>query len=549
MGAFVRYLDMSDKITRREFCAKAGTLTLTLPFLGCFGPSVALGGKGVSSLNSPADTEVQMPGPPKASDVIMRSLRIHPEDSNDPHDTMRALEEFHATRLEWAYISDPAYIKTVKKSGRVFGGAVSATSYIPLDSDSAWFERVVIKDLNGKPIIAPWKRTWERSLWGCINNPELEAGYLRYLKRYIDAGVQVMQRDEAEGNYLAIQWGGCFCDFCTEGFRMYLETNSNAEELGVLGVNDITKFNYREHLRESGAPVGDAFAKWRGDDLKRYFIKFQRDATVSFHKRTRLAIKKYVGHEIPMSCNNVGVKRGPVEQVFDWWMGELRYRDATPETLYTIMHQAKKCGKRQVVTMPKKANQKDLADWVRLTRQTIAMAYACGGQCMVPWDIYMPNNAPRYFGTPDRYADLYRFVRTKKEYLDGYHEMEALIPNGEKATKESSHLSVSRSKDICIIARSNPDSVRKPVVFHLVDWSRDQKSFSLNVDFNFFNIKHSSTFNLLVPEPYSPMGDLGLWTKSKHKKDLGPIKLHVQPDNSLLIPPAINPWGLIVLEQ
>jgi hypothetical protein len=32
-----------------------------------------------------------------------------------------------------------------------------------------------------------------------MNNPELERGYTAYLKKYVDAGAQIMQRDEPGG--------------------------------------------------------------------------------------------------------------------------------------------------------------------------------------------------------------------------------------------------------------------------------------------------------------------------------------------------------------
>jgi len=41
----------------------------------------------------------RLPVVPSASDVTMRSLRFRPRQGSDPHDTLNALREFHATRL------------------------------------------------------------------------------------------------------------------------------------------------------------------------------------------------------------------------------------------------------------------------------------------------------------------------------------------------------------------------------------------------------------------------------------------------------------------
>ena len=81
--------------------------------------------------------------------------------------------------------------------------------------------------------------------------------------------------------------------------------------------------------------------------------------------------------------------------------------------------------------------------WTQLTRQTIAMAYACGGHCMVPWDVYMPRDAPRYFGTPEQYADLFGFIRSGSRYFDGYQQAESTgcgVPVTQQADADSVHL-------------------------------------------------------------------------------------------------------------
>jgi hypothetical protein len=417
-------------------------------------------------------------GAPKPSDVIMRSLRLHPRNAKDPHDTWQALEDFHVTRLAWAYISDKAFIQRVTDSGRVFGGAASAPSYIHPPDDADWFEKVVIVNLNGEPIIAPWKRAWNRTLWGCINNPELERGYVDYLKRYVDAGAQVMQRDEPGGNLNATRWGGCFCDHCMAKFRKFLAEHTTAEQREKLGIADLATFDYRQHLKEAGAPVGDAFGRWKkGGELKRLFVQFQTEATLAFHRRTRAAIDAYAGRHVPFSCNN-GVRRlSAIERMFDWWFGELSYGHATAVRIHDAMRTAAQHGRVQVVTMPKKGNRKNLDEWQRRTRQSIAMATACGGVCMVPWDVYMPSNAPRYFGTPEQYADLFGFTRGIAPYLDDYAYAGA-VGKGIRCELygEAPPVGVPTGGRQFAVIRARRGKPAAPVVVHLVDWSPEPKN-------------------------------------------------------------------------
>ena len=305
-------------------------------------------------------------GAPKPSDVIMRSLRLHPVNAKDPHDTFAALQTFHVTRLAWAYINDKKFIARVRETGRVFGGAAAAPAYLPAADSENWFEKVVIVDLRARPIIAPWKRTWKPTLWGCVNNPELERGYLAYLKRYIDAGAEVMQRDEPGANLNATRWGGCFCEHCMNAFRGWLAKHTTAEKRRSLGVADVETFDYRAHLTKQGAPVGDAFGRWRGGgELKKLFIAFQTQATLAFHRRTRQAVDRHAGRRVPVSCNN-GVRRwSDIEMTFDWAFGELSFGHAKAGFLLGAMREATRRGRVQVVTMPKKGDRKDPRAWQR----------------------------------------------------------------------------------------------------------------------------------------------------------------------------------------
>ncbi len=160
-----------------------------------------------------AEPVVRPAGAPGAADVIMRTLGLHPRNKQDPHDTWKAIEGFHVTRLEWSYVTDPTFIAKVNDSGRIFGGAASFSD----ENDSR--AKLAIRDAMGKPIIAPWMRNWNQPRWGCVNNPEYERGYIRHLEWYINAGAVVMQRDGPRANFLATRWGGCFCEHCMAGFE------------------------------------------------------------------------------------------------------------------------------------------------------------------------------------------------------------------------------------------------------------------------------------------------------------------------------------------
>ncbi|MBN2307829.1 MAG: hypothetical protein JXR94_02595 [Candidatus Hydrogenedentes bacterium] len=485
-------------------------------------------------------------GAPKASDVIMRSLRAHPAGQSDPHDTLKALGDFHVTRLEWAYITDPGFISKVHEMGCVFGGAVSAPSYLPANKEDDWFEQVVIVDLEGNPIIAPWKRTWNRTLWGCINNPELERGYVEYLKKCVDAGVDVMQRDEPEANLGATHWGGCFCDHCMAGFRDWLAAHTSPEQRAQLGIDDVAAFDYRTHLRGQSAPVGDAFRKWDGGELKKLFVQFQTDATVAFHERTRAAMNAYAGRAVPMSCNNGGRHWGPVHLGFDWAFGELSYGHATPMTLNLSMGAARKFDRVQVVTMPKSSQWQTLPDFERRARCTIAMAYALGGHCMVPWDTYMPGDTPRYFGTPEQYADLFGFIRATAEFLDGY-ELTALAGANIEGIGGDVALPVNvpRDSEWYAVVRAVPRQVERPAVIHLVNWADAPAPGTIVLDRERF-FSGVSRVTLITPKPYNAEAHAAAFDTGDYAPLVERTSLEVDDAGGVAVP-ALSPWGLLVV--
>jgi len=534
----------TDNYTRRDFlkAMSLGATALTMPGVFHTSENTKRVWKIAKSHNRPLYG-------PKASDVIMRSLRLHPRNKNDPHDTMQALKDFHVTRLEWAYITKKDFIDKVKASGRIFGGAASAPSYLhPEDSD--WYDKVVIRNANGEPIIAPWKRSWNRTLWGCVNNSEYERGYIEYLKRYIDAGAQVMQRDEPRANYLATRWGGCFCTHCMKAFRQYLRENTTQEKRRELDITELKTFNYAKHVKNQGAPVGDEFGRWKGDKLKELFVDFQMQSSIAFHKRTRQAIDEYAGRHILFSCNNGARRWGEIELMFDWFFGELSYSHAKPDYLYNIMRQAANYERLQVVTMPKKGDRKNMKEWECSIRQTIATAYACGGLCMVPWDVYMPKNAPRYFGTPQQYADLFGFVRANTKLLEGYEDAAVAGKNMKECRySEPPVLLSGGSGDVRAFVRARPGQAEAPVVIHLVEWSNKPKPFTLRLrKANFFG-ENSPVVNLLVPTKYSKDTHKKAETQNDFSELSKTIDIKSTTEDEFIFVQihALNPWGMLLV--
>ena len=490
------------------------------------------------------------PGAPLPADVVMRSLRLHPSGPNDPHDTWKALEDFHATRLEWCYIHDKDFVERVTSSGRIFGGAVSSPSYLAEKPDPQWFDKLAVKDLAGRPIIAPWKRTWKRTLWGCVNNPEYHRGYVAFLERYMDAGAQTIQRDEPQANYLATKWGACFCDHCMALFRRWLALRLSRKQLGALRLGNIADFDYRAFLNKHKAAPADPYSRWRAGELKKLFLRFQHDSTIGFHRATRQELEAHVRHRVPFSCNNGATRCGEIELLFDWWFGELAYSLANPADLHSIFKKAAANQRVQVVTMPKKGDYRDLAEWERRTRQTIATAYACGGLCMVPWDVYMPNDAPRYFGQPRQYADLYAFVRANPHLFNDYWEAAVAGAGLSDERYEQPPVALAGGTGrVMAVVRAKAGEPAAPIVIHLIEWGARGQPFTVKLRRTYFGGRRRRFCELLTPVPYDPDAHRqaqrsGNFSALSRRRRLPAREVGVV---TLVQVPPLEPWGILVV--
>ncbi len=500
-------------------------------------------------LHEAARPRPSIPGAPKAADVCMRSLRPRPASENDPHDTLDAMRGFHVTWLEWTYGNDAAFIRKVHELGATYGAAAAAGSYL----GDAPVEQWNVVDLDGKRLVAPWMRQWKRpNPWGCANHPEFRAGHVRAVLAAMDAGADVLQRDEPGQNHNALSWGGCFCDHCMKAFPDWLRRHADAAVLERLGAADLDRFDYRDYLRAKDAPVGDAFHRWPGDELKRYFQQFQFDSTVAFNVWWREQLDRHEGRRVPVSCNN-GVRRWTdIQLVFDYCIGELSADHARPDYLVAAMREAASHGKTQSVTMPLRRDPRETPDWVLHTRQTIATVYAVGGHIEMPWDTYLPTpDARRYFGNPADYADLTAFVRGMAAYLNGYEDAFALGKGiaDDRYAPDTAPLVLKGGADrLFAFVRAKPDQADAPVVVHLLDWRDEPQPFTVAVQPEAFFGPVSLRFRLFTPVlPY----DKAVHDRAFDTKDYSPLVREVElargVANTVELP-ALKPWGILVVE-
>lgn len=508
-----------------------------------------------SSLCDRVEPRRKHPGMLRASEVCMRSLRPRPVSSADPHDTLRAIRDFHVTRLEWTYGLTRAFVAKVEALGCTASGACANASLAGISrSGDAWHAKYSVLDLEGRSVEAPWMRAWPgHALWHCVNNPAARAAYLAYVKHQVDQGVRDLQRDDPSMNYGATRWGGCFCPHCVRGFRGYLREHATAELLERHGIQDLEAFDYAEHLRRRGAPAGDEFARYPEDDLRRLFNEFQRESTIAFHRWWREGLNDHAGRYVPVSANNGAAHFDAVYEIFDHYIGELSYSRAQPETLHHIAQRSEELGKGQTMTMPLRRSAAETSEWVHTTRKTIATAYALGMHIEVPWDTYLPVRGavhpPRYFGKPEQYADLFALVRAGARFLDGYETAAAtggMIDEGRWADDSRPVTVFAESPRAFAFTRALPGQPDAPIVVHLVDWSAHPRPFTVSLNPDVLFAGRPLSVSIITPKPYDRASHAAAFASGDYRPLLQESPVASGLVTTLEVGP-LQPWGLLVL--
>lgn len=492
------------------------------------------------------------PGVMKQSEVVMRGLYPRPAGPADPYDTLAAIRGFHATHLEWTYALTAEFVRKVKALGVSVSGVTSTATGLmdPKSPDSA--KKYGILDLNLNPTTASWMRTWQPpGLWQCVNNPAARASSLAQIKQQYDLGLRDLQRDDPDSNPAAVNWGGCFCPHCMAGFRHYLQVNCTADELRKLGVADVTGFDYRLDLLAKQAPVGDAFKAYKGGRLKELFRAFQLESTINFHKWWRGELSKHAGHYVPASCNNNGRDFTGSYEPFDFWIGELLAENNVPEYFFKLAQEMKRLGKGQTLTMPLAPIVTPTPEWIRQIRTAIAAVYATGLHIEAPWDTYLPAaNAPRFFGDPKDFADLFAMVHATGDLLDGYEDVAATGMNLHDPRWHAADIPVSlfpAAAPVTAFVRAKPKSPDAALVIHLLDWSGRAQPFRLALRPERMFGGRPFRAVLVTPVPYQQQAHDAAF----HSKNYEPLvhrTVLAEGRVASLALPALRPWGMVVLE-
>jgi hypothetical protein len=347
---------------------------------------------------------------PNKSDVIFSSRFKRPE-------APAVIKSFGATRVEWVYSTDANFVKSIRSVTPWFGGAVNSTIALPDDEGIA-------KDLEGQPIVAPWMKSWGAK-WTTTNHPKTRHALEGLARRYLELGASSIQVDDPLLQYATANWGGDFSESTLDGFRRYLSQYPDKAALQRLGILDIKNFNYKEFLAEVyGIREKKQYEeRFRSLPTTPLWLEYLKESVLSHFGEFRRFLNATKGSTVPLSMNLLLF--GPDESspqfslvpFVDYAMVETEIDNFFIVSLQAATYRALGIGYVPSI-LPRSTPE---------NRSAIATLYSMGAQPLVPWDVYINNGSEqqptRFFGSPDDYADLYRFVQNNREYFDYYEEL------------------------------------------------------------------------------------------------------------------------------
>lgn len=330
--------------------------------------------------------------------VILSSRQFHPTSPQDTLSTLRMVDLYHPDRIDWMYCTNAEQLAQLKRRKVPYSLAIN-----PQVPDSLGYTakgRVV--DLDGKKLVAPWMQNWKQknANWGCVNSPDFKEVFYTQSRKLIDLDAYGLFVDDARFNDHALEWGGCFCDYCMAGFSTYI----HAEQVDSLGTN----FNYRNYLHGKG--ISTVVTKGRGQrvPLWNQFQRFQTQSVVRFLKGWRVDMASYAKRPLTFLTNNFGGQWTEIYQVFDVGIAELSEDKINADFIQKQVETAKKLGKQQYFTLPSDDSNKQL--------KTLFLTYAIGSGLVIPWDVMvskkLSSQSNRYFGAVKTYMPVYNLFRS-----------------------------------------------------------------------------------------------------------------------------------------
>ena len=346
-------------------------------------------------------------GVPRASDVVF-STRFKRDDAPT------VARAFGATRIEWGYSTEPAFVDVLRQVAPWIGCTLNANPKLPNDDG-------YVRDFDGKVLAAPWMTGWG-VYWVSSAHPDTQAAHAEALRRCIAVGARSVQFDDPQLQmFAAVQQGGDFNPAMVAGFPGWLAGRPDRAAVRAAGLDGF-KGDYRAWLAETQGvkDAADYRRRLRQLPSTSLWLAYTRSEVLAHHRRLRQMAALPDGRRMAWSMNLGGLTEPLASNPFsflapaaDYAIGETQIKDWTLQVMQAATTRA--LGLGFVPSLKPQSRGEN--------RTAIAYLHALGGNVVVPWDVYDGNDEQgkprRFFGQPADFGDLYAFVRSHARLLDG----------------------------------------------------------------------------------------------------------------------------------
>ncbi|MBU2870662.1 carbohydrate-binding protein [Colwellia sp. E2M01] len=226
-------------------------------------------------------------------------------------------------------------------------------------------------------------------------------------------------------------FGGDFSPYAMANFRTWLSKKYGVVQLSAMGIDDITTFDYKQHLLDAGithTTFSNGADKIEGNiPMLEDFLYFNRDVW----NQKFGDVLSYIRETHP----NIAI--GASTQLFEsrgylfnenitFLSGELNLGAKTstsvlPTNIIVHLKGAQAIDKTLAYApYPWEFEQLRVTDSPRFGRGWVAQAYAYGGLFSIPANVWVGGDVFTWSPGADNYRDIYQFVRANEALLDDY---------------------------------------------------------------------------------------------------------------------------------
>lgn len=417
----------------------------------------------------PSSPRTVVSGPLKRSDVLLSLIFFRPQ-------WLQAFRDFHANRIVWTYGGERIVPLAAEQGVPV---QCSVPFWVPREDPDKLEMSCVTKEGAPISLAAP------TNVFPDINSTKWRSYVLDEMKKLVDAGCTSFQQDGPWLNYQQTVFrNGCYSDASRTAFQ---EFEKRGEPLDVA---DATLHPSVE-----------------SNDADGEFEAFQQKATLDYHRWLHREVRDYA-RESGAPVSDIVFSGNFAFSILiqgrsDWLLPEFDFalseafgdRKTMPAVLRGIARETTAHTGISGVTFP--------TNDVWLVQRSIASAYALGLVTIAPWDVHLPKGQPRFFGSPDDFAPMFRMIRENAALFDDF-ESDSNFYRDRFGPVLPADDTVSKPGDpapYLISVRTNVQEPRLKAV-HVVSWSESPIPVSLYLRRSDFSYPPAA---LLTPDNPKPV--------------------------------------------